>query len=58
MQSGRRELRLSDRSRNGLCPLERFVESVSEPLYFDLTEPWEFFESFRRGVGDVSETLT
>lgn len=53
----RRELwELSARLGNGgFCPLERFIKGISESLHFDLPEPWEFFKSFGRGIGDVSE---
>lgn len=52
-----RELRLSERSGNGLCSLERLVEGISDPLHFDLSEAWELFEPFRGGVGDIGEAL-
>jgi hypothetical protein len=52
------ELGLSDRlGVNDLGPLERLFKSISEPLYFDLSEPRQLFKPFFRGVGDVSEAL-
>ena len=51
------ELRLSERLWNSLGPLEWFLKGISEPLHFNLSEPWELFEPFCGRVGDISEAL-
>lgn len=43
---------------NSLCPLERFVKGISEPLHFDLSKPWELLKPFRRSFGNIGEALT